>query len=142
MSTYGWAMVMLIITFGALYQLGVFDMGNYIQPTAEVVGFNSFHISRFIVHSSGEFEMDIINTLEDTVTITQLWADGSAFSNVSPSLPFNLSSGANLTLKASSSLGESAGSIYRASITIQFDVERGTTNHLDSGFLRGEYQPG
>ncbi|RLG19264.1 hypothetical protein DRN67_03155 [Candidatus Micrarchaeota archaeon] len=141
LSTYTWAAIILIIMLGILLQLGVFNITNYVQPTATVVGFNSFHVDRFIVHSGGALELELSNLLEEQITINQIWADGAPLSDISPSLPLNLSSGSNVTLYANSSLSGNTGATYEAQITILFDVERGTTGHLDSGLLRDVYQP-
>ncbi|GAG13437.1 unnamed protein product, partial [marine sediment metagenome] len=64
LMTYGWAFLLLVIVLGLLYQLGLFDISNYVQSSSEVVGFNSFNINRFIVRSNGELEIGLSNMLE------------------------------------------------------------------------------
>ena len=139
--TYGWALLLIIAIVALLYFLGLFDLSTYIQPSAEVVGFNSFNINRYILRSGGEIEIGISNLLEDQVTITQIWVDGSPVTGTSPSLPANLSAGANVTFTATSSLSSDIGTTFNIPVTFGFDVNRGTTDHFDSGFLRGGYQP-
>nr|WP_304766365.1 hypothetical protein [Candidatus Burarchaeum sp.] len=122
--------------------MGVFKTANYVQTGNEVVGFNSFNINRVLVRSSGEFEVSLSNLLDDKVTITEITVDGLPLTNVLPALPFNLSAGSNVTITADSPVTGTAGAIYNSKISIKFDVERGTSDHYDAGFLKGEFQPG
>jgi len=142
LSTYGWAFVVLVIILGVMFELGLFKSGIQIQTTSNVIGFNSFNVNRFLVRSSGEFEISLSNMLEDTVTIKEITVDGSPFTSVSPTLPLNLSSGSNVTINADSSFTGPAGSLFTAKISIRFDVDRGTADHFDAGLLKGDYQPG
>ena len=142
LSTYGWAFVVLVIMLAVLLELGVFKSGVQIQTSSNVVCFNTFNVNRFLVRSSGQFEISITNTLEDKVTIKEITVDGSPFTNPSPPLPLNLTAGANATIKAGSTFTGTAGSLYTAKISIKFDVDRGTADHFDAGLLKGEYQPG
>ena len=116
--------------------------GGTIYRTDSNGNLNTFNVNRFLVHSSGQFEISITNTLEDKVTIKEITVDGSPFTNPSPPLPLNLTAGANATIKAGSTFTGTAGSLYTAKISIKFDVDRGTADHFDAGLLKGEYQPG
>jgi hypothetical protein len=142
LSTYGWAFVVLVIILGVMFELGLFKTGVQIQATSNAIGFNTFNVNRFILHSSGSFDMSLTNMLEDTVTVKEITVGGSPATGISPSLPFNVSSGSNVTIKAGSSFTGTAASLYTAKISIRFDVDRGTIDHYDAGLLKGEYQPG
>jgi len=142
LATYGWAFLVLVIILGVLIELGVFNSGVQFQTSANVIGFNTFNVNRFLVRSSGNFEMSLTNMLEDTVTIREITVDGSPLTNPSPALPFNLTAGANVTINADSSFTGNAGSLYTARMSIRFDVDRGTADHLDAGLLKDSYQLG
>ncbi|VVC04695.1 Uncharacterised protein [Candidatus Burarchaeum australiense] len=141
-STYGWAFIVLIILLGIIFQLGLFNAGQAIVTSAEVVGFNSFNINNFLLRSSGALELTLSNRLEDTVTIKEIDLGGSPLTGVTPALPFNISAGSNVTIHGTSSLTSSGSRVYNARVGIKFDVDRGTADHLDAGFLKGEFQPG
>ncbi|MDO8339740.1 MAG: hypothetical protein Q7T16_03720 [Candidatus Burarchaeum sp.] len=142
LTTYGWAFLVIVIVLAVLFELGVFSSGTQFQTSASVVGFNTFNVNRFLVRSLGNFEMSLTNMLEDTVTIREITVDGSPLTNPSPALPFNLTAGANFTITANSSFTGTAGSLYTAKMSIRFDVDRGTADHLDAGLLKDSYQPG
>jgi len=141
LSTYGWAFMLLIIGIAILYQLGIFSIGTYMPSSADVVGFNSFNINRFLLHANGSMELDIVNLLEDVVTVKEISENDAPASSSSPPLPFNLTGGANVSVRFSTALSGAGGGLYNAKVSIKFDVNRGTADHFDSGFLRGSYQP-
>ena len=137
---YGWALILIVFLMALLVQLGVLDINNYVQPSARVVGFNSFNINRYMLQADGDLTLYPSNLLAATVTITQISVDGSQASGLSPTLPLNLSAGSNVTINMSTAATGTIGSIYEVRLMITFDVERGTAGHFDSGTLKGEYQ--
>jgi len=141
-ATYGWALLIVVVVISIVLQMGVFNSLNYVRPGDEVTGFNSFDVSDTLVLESGDIQMSMSNKLGEPVTITEILVDDLPLASVSPALPLSLPAGGRVTITGESAAGGRAGEIYHAKVSVKFDVQRGTSDHRDSGTLRGELQPG
>lgn len=139
--TYGWALLLLVVGVAVLIQLGVFDLGSYVSPGTEISGFNTFAVANYRLNADGSIHITLINRLEDAVTVREVRVNGVPVSSPSPAMPFGMNASSTLLFSADTAMGGNPGSSYTANVLIRFDVDRGGTDHLDSGVLRGTLQP-
>jgi len=138
---YGWALLLIIVGIAVLAQMGLFDLGSYVPSGTEVAGFNTFGINKYRLNGDGSLHLTILNRLEDSVTVREVRVNGVPVSSPSPALPFGMNASSTVLFSAGSGLGGNVGTSYSANVMILFDVDRGNSDHMDSGTLRGTIQP-
>ncbi|MFA6035656.1 MAG: hypothetical protein WC759_01740 [Candidatus Micrarchaeia archaeon] len=139
--TYGWALLLIVVCVAVLIQLDIFDLGSYVSPGTDISGFNTFAVATYRLNADGSIHLTLINRLEDAVTVQEVRVNGVPVSSPSPAMPFSMNSSSTVLFSADTAMGGNPGSAYSASVVIRFDVNRGGTDHLDSGILRSTLQP-
>ncbi len=135
LMTYGWALLIVALAIGAIYSLGVFDLGTFTGNRA--TGFAQMGVSGWSLSPSGTLTIKFRNNAGTDVNITRVNATYStrALSN-STAVP--MLTGEESAIISIAGFGNSAsGAGYSMKITVEYtDVATGYS-YADSGNLYG-----
>ena len=137
LMTYGWALLLIVLAVGALFALGVFNMGSFVG--ARAVGFTQIGIAAWRIDSSGNFTMQLANRAGTDVNVTNITArylnaNYTALPNVS------ISNGATSPTQSinMSGAGADAGATYSIPVAITYTDKLTGFVYMTSGTLTGE----
>jgi hypothetical protein len=135
LMTYGWAIIIVVVVFIALWRLGVFT------PTAGAVatGFNEFTVgSDFKIDVTGTATVKFANADKQARSITVNEATVNA--NACTGDTGTKGPGESWTITCINATGAgTAGSTYSA-VQVQIQYVVGGINHTETGSISGEYE--
>lgn len=70
LMTYGWALLLIVLVIGALFALGIFDIGSFTGNRAS--GFTQMGATGWRLTPAGDFTMQFRNTAGTNVNITAI----------------------------------------------------------------------
>jgi len=140
LMTYGWALLLIVLIVGALFALGIFDVGSFLGSRSS--GFAQVGITGWALAEDGTFTAMFENHAGSDISISSITATmGTQTVNYTTATP--LSNGAStgtLTLGTFSSPG-TAGTSYTVEIDMVYSDSATGFNYADSGTVTGTVTP-
>lgn len=136
LMTYGWALLLIVLVVGALFALGVFDIGSFLGSKAS--GFSQMGIVGWRVSSGGAFTMMMENHVGSPVNVTGISATYGT-ETVTYNTTFSMANGARsstLSVGNFSSTGDQ-GDSYSISLLVTYTDTSTGFEYMDSGTLTG-----
>ena len=141
LMTYGWALLLIVLVVGALFSMGIFDMGMFMGSRA--TGFAQVSVSAWQLNTSGYLNVRLRNNAGKDINVTSVNATmNTLFVN------YNGTNGAGVVIytgkeSASLNLGNylsypSKGSSYSVKLDIQYVDLSSSFNYSDAGTLSGK----
>jgi hypothetical protein len=135
LMTYGWALMLIVLIAGALYALGIFDVGNFIGSRAS--GFTQVNAVGWRLSPSGQFILQVKNNAGTDINITSISATfgTETVSNTTQvSIPYgSLSPQMEIGTFPSASQGQT----YSIRVSINYTDAATSFQYLDSGTVTG-----
>jgi len=138
LMTYGWALLIVVLVVGALFALGIFDIGTFMGNKTS--GFTQIGVSGYKLASDGMLTLKLKNLAGTNVNITSINAT-LGVTTIGNSTLFALSNGresAIFSVGNFSSATPSAGSSYSIRVEIHYNDTSSGFSYLDSGTLVGK----
>jgi hypothetical protein len=143
LMTYGWAILIVIIVFAALWALGVFNPSTWSGSSA--AGFSGFSVPAGGWQvSSTQVKLILKNAAGANIRITNLNATfGTVATNQSSPFPANLGPNNQTTFTLDNApgtawAGPTSGSSYTITVNIKYDnLDTGMTGFTSSGTITG-----
>ncbi|VVB58767.1 Uncharacterised protein [Candidatus Anstonella stagnisolia] len=138
LMTYGWALLIVVLVVGALFALGIFDIGTFMGNKTS--GFTQIGVSGYKLDSSGVLTMKLKNLAGTNVNITQINAT-LGVTTISNTTLFALSNGRESGIFSVGNFNASApssGSSYSIRVNIIYNDTNSGFSYLDSGTLVGK----
>ncbi|MGC8710479.1 MAG: hypothetical protein ACP5RF_02625, partial [Candidatus Micrarchaeia archaeon] len=70
LTTYGWAILIIVLTISVLYELGVFNPNTYVLSSCVLP--SGLDCSKYLLSTNGILTVTIKNTMQDPINITAL----------------------------------------------------------------------
>jgi len=137
LMTYGWAILLVILVAGALFALGIFDVGSMVGNKA--VGFTQVSVKAFKVASDGTLTVKLENDVGSKIDINYVNAtyQTTTVGNSSPSVS-NLAVGASTNTITVGDLGTfNSGDSYTVTMKIGYTDKSSNFNYTETGTLTG-----
>ncbi len=145
LTTYGWALLILVIVAAIMWGMGVFDSISLVPSQNSGGGFGSFIYQDHIV-STGGGQIKLFNGLTRSLQVTAVEVgkdDEVANTGCNTGLPVDIGPNGNLTVvclvQPQGGLGE-AGSPYDFSVIISFTDSVSGGSHVDRGYINGRME--
>lgn len=137
LMTYGWALLIIVLVVGALFALGIFDIGSFLGSKAsgfaqvgvvgwKVAGDGEF-TAKFENHAGTDINVTGVSAVLGTETIT--YTTGFAIDNGKQSGTITVGSFAN---------PGSSGSSYSIAVTLNYTDSDTGFQYTDSGTVTGK----
>ena len=136
LMTYGWALLLIVIVIGALFALGVFNVGSFVGTRAS--GFAEVAPIGWQISSSGVLTMKFRNDAGVNINVTSINATLGT-QTISYTTPFTISNGeksSTITVGTFSNPG-SSGSSYSVKVKINYKNMDTGFEAIDSGTVTG-----
>lgn len=137
LMTYGWALLLIVLVVGALFALGIFDLGSFTGSKAS--GFAQVGVVGWQLTSAGAFTMQFENHAGTNINVTEINATLGTQS-LNYSTEFTLDNGqqsSSIAVGTFSNPGNS-GTSYDIAVEIAYtDTETGF-DYRDSGTVTGK----
>ena len=137
LMTYGWAILLVILVAGALFTLGIFDVGSMVGNRA--VGFTQVAVDAFKVDSSGLLTIKVQNQVGTDIRIDYVNATylGTTVGNSSLGT-MNLGIGSSSPTITVGDIGDvSSGNSYTIALKIGYTDLNSDFPYVESGTLNG-----
>lgn len=137
LMTYGWAILLVILVAGALFTLGIFDVGSMVGNRA--VGFTQVSVDAFKVDTAGILTLKLENQVGTEIAINYVNATylGSTVSNSSTGIT-NLGIGSSSPIITVGDLGDvSSGNSYTITLKIGYTDRNSNFSYIETGTLNG-----
>jgi hypothetical protein len=137
LMTYGWAILLVILVAGALFALGIFDVGSMVGNRA--VGFTQVAIDGFKVETDGTLSVQLENQVGRTIDIDYINATylGTTVNNSSPGVT-NLGVGSSTSLISVGDVGNvTSGNSYTITLKIGYTDKKSGVPYVETGTLNG-----
>jgi hypothetical protein len=136
LMTYGWALLIIVLVIGALFALGIFDIGSFLGSRS--VGFTQIGVAAWRINTTGALTMKLRNNAGTDVSITEITATLNT-QNISYSANDTITNGKTSdTITVGSFAAAPKGSSYTLKVDISYvDVATGF-QYADSGTLTGK----
>ncbi len=136
LMTYGWALLLIVLVVGALFALGVFDIGSFLGSKAS--GFSQLSVVGWRVTEAGAFTAMFENHAGAQINVTNVTATYGTES-VNYATSFALANGAKSSTTAVGTFGTTGSTGDSYSITLEITYLDTSTGfeYLDSGTLTG-----
>ena len=135
--TYGWAIVVVMVTGIALWQLGIFHLEG--QTSASSTGFPRIkpQLTLISVNESGYFKGTFTNGAGGPVNILSITCENLSLTIPSDSVPY----GANFDFIGSCGITGKKGDSYKLGILITYNttIAGEMQTHTDKGTIRGPF---
>ena len=138
LMTYGWALLLIVLVIGALFALGVFDIGSFVGSRA--TGFAQVGVAAWRVDNNGTLTTQLTNRVGSDIRVDSVsWTyRGTSGSNASVN-----TSVANGQTSATLALGTIGGAASGASYSIQMTIGYTDLNtnfpYQSSGTITGQF---
>jgi hypothetical protein len=136
LMTYGWALLLIVLVVGALFALGLFDVGSFLGSKAS--GFAQMSPVGWRVASTGAMTLMFENHAGTGVNVSSISATLGT-ENVTYSTPFTVASGARSnTISVGTFTGAGdVGDSYSIEVIISYTDSSTGFSYVDSGTLTG-----
>jgi len=137
LMTYGWALLLIVLVVGALFALGIFDIGSFLGSKAS--GFAQVGVVGWQVTSAGVLTAKFENHAGVDINVTSINATKGT-QTVSYTTAFDVNNGAQsstITVGTFSSPG-SQGSSYTVELVLSYTDRDTGFSYVDSGTLTGK----
>jgi hypothetical protein len=137
LMTYGWAILLVILVAGALFTLGIFDVGSMVGNRA--VGFTQVSVDAFKVATDGTLTAKLENQVGIPISIDYVNATylGTTVSNSSTGIT-NLGVGSNTPTLTVGDIGDvSSGNSYTITLKIGYTDINSNFSYVETGTLNG-----
>lgn len=137
LMTYGWAILLVILVAGALFALGIFDVGTMVGNRA--VGFTQVAVEAFKVAADGTLTVKLENQVGNVVDIDYVNATylGTTVGNSTPSI-VNLGVGSSTNTITVGDLGTvGSGNSYVVTLKIGYTDKNSNFSYVETGTLNG-----
>ena len=138
LMTYGWALLIVVLVVGALFALGIFDIGTFMGNKTS--GFTQIGVSGYKLDSAGTLTMKLKNLAGTNVNITQINATLGT-TTVGNASVFSLANGkesAVFIVGNFSTAVPTSGSSYSVKVAIVYTDTSSGFSYQDSGTLVGK----
>jgi len=137
LMSYGWALILIVLVVGALFALGIFDIGSFLGTKSS--GFSQIKPIAWNVNPTGVLTVKLQNNAGTDVNVTSINATLlSSTTGSSPNVAIsNSKQSAVLTVGTFSSV-PAAGSSYTVQVVIKYTDMATAFNYTDSGTLTGK----
>lgn len=146
LMSYGWVLIIIVIAGGALYSMGILNPSTYMKKGC--VGFEKLHYKDHILKRTGEKDGYMLLRIQNgggaMLQLKQMaveypesvYAGWSGEQNVSEAeqamlIAYNI---------GQSTLQLNVGAVYRAKVTILFDVFNALTGHTETAICSGKIE--
>lgn len=136
LMTYGWALLLIVLVVGALFALGIFDVGSFLGSKAS--GFAQMSPVGWRVSSAGAMTLMFENHAGTAVNVTSIVATLGT-QNVTYSTAFTLSAGersSTVSVGTLSGAGD-VGDSYSVDVVISYTDTSTGFAYVDSGTVTG-----
>lgn len=142
LMTYGWALLLLIVSIVMAWQLGLFNLGSKINPG--YLGFWGLTPVDFIMVEDGTLSVSFVNNVGGSVNITDVQtvsSDGTLQSViVEPTPPVEVTPGEIQNVNTSSIRIGEVGARFDVFLVVDYVDNRTLTSHKSSGRVWGSYE--
>lgn len=137
LMTYGWALLLIVLVVGALFALGIFDIGNFTGNKAS--GFTEIGAGGWRMTPAGALTMQFKNTAGTTVNITTVNATYGA-ETISYNSSFAISNGqsSNTISVGTFTSPPSSGASYTVRVHITYTDTKTGFVYGDAGTITGK----
>jgi hypothetical protein len=134
--TYGWALLLIVLVVGALFALGIFDVGSFLGSKAS--GFSQLSLVGWRIADSGAFTIMLENHAGTGVNVTGINATLGT-DTISYSTSFTMATGAKSSTVAVGTFSSpgSTGDSYTIDLTITYVDTSTGFQYVDSGTVTG-----
>jgi len=140
LMTYGWALLLIVLIVGALFALGIFDVGSFLGSRSS--GFAQVGIVGWKVADAGTFTTMFENHAGNDISITSISATKGS-ETINYTTPISLANGQStgtITIGTFSTPGAS-GSSYTVAIDLIYTDTATGFEYSDSGTVTGAVTP-
>ena len=137
LMTYGWALLLVVLVVGALFALGIFDIGSFLGSRSS--GFAQIKPVGWKVDSTGAFTIKLQNNAGTDVNITAINATlrTNTLNNGTVTSITNGKQSGTLTVGTFSS-PPAAGGSYSVAVSISYTDTATNFAYTDSGTVTGK----
>lgn len=137
LMTYGWAILLVILVAGALFALGIFDVGSMVGNRA--VGFTQVSVKAFKVASDGTLTVKLENQVGNKIDINSINATYLTTSVQNSSIGVtNLGVGKSTNTLTVGDIGTvTSGDSYTITLKIGYTDKNSDFNYTETGTLNG-----
>ena len=139
LMTYGWALLLIVLVVGALFALGIFDIGNFLGN--RVAGFSNIGVNAWRVADDGVLTVKFSNKAGTDINITNINATYNT-DTLNYSTPVQINNGkesGTITVGTFPSPG-SKGSSYTVTMAISYTDKKTGFQYGDSGTITGKIE--
>ena len=137
LMTYGWALLLIVLVIGALFALGIFDIGSFVGSKAS--GFAQISPVGWQVTSAGVFTIKFENHAGTDINVTAINATMGT-QTVEYTTAFDVDNGGQsntITVGTFSNPG-SSGSSYTIKVELDYTDQDTGFQYVDSGTVTGK----
>jgi hypothetical protein len=136
LMTYGWALLLIVLVVGALFALGIFDIGSFTGSRAS--GFSQVGVTGWSLAPNGTLSIKFRNQVGSPINVTAVNST-YASTTVNYGTQVNIANGQQSGSVNVGAFGtQSPGSSYSVSVKITYmDLNTGF-NYTDAGTLTGK----
>jgi hypothetical protein len=136
LMTYGWALLLIVLAVGALFALGVFNMGSFVG--ARAVGFTQVGVSAWRLNPTGNLTLQLANRAGTDISVTNItttYQTQTIVANYSLSLSNGVTS--NVTAPINFTGTFTAGTTYSIPVVITYTDKLTNFVYQTTGTLTG-----
>ena len=134
--TYGWALLLMVLIVGALFALGVFDVGSFVGNRA--AGFAQIGVVGWRVTPAGAFTLMLKNNVGSDINITSINAT-LGLSGIMYNTTTTILNGAQSSaLNIGTFTGSPTSGSYSLKVNIQYTDTATGFSYTDSGSISGK----
>jgi hypothetical protein len=136
LMTYGWALLLVVLVVGALFALGIFDVGSFLGSKAS--GFSQLSLVGWRLAESGSFTVMFENHAGTGVNVTAINATLGT-DTISYSTAFTMSTGSKSGTKTVGTFSNpgTSGDSYTVDLVVTYVDTSTGFQYVDSGTLTG-----
>lgn len=137
LMTYGWALLLIVLIIGALFALGIFDIGSFLGSRAS--GFAQVGVSAWRLAPDGTVTVQFENHVGSDIQITSISAV-LGIQNINYSTPVDIDNGQRSGTLTLGTFGNpsSAGSSYSIAVDMTYTDLATGFEYGDAGTLTGQ----
>lgn len=137
LMTYGWALLLIVLVVGALFALGIFDIGNFLGSRA--AGFSNVGVTAWRMTEGGVFTVKLSNKAGTDINISNINATyNTETMNYSETTEIqNGKESGTITVGTFGNVG-GKGSSYTIAMTMDYTDTKTGFQYGDSGTVTGK----
>ena len=138
LMTYGWALLLIVLVVGALFALGIFDIGSFLGSRA--TGFAQVGVAAWRVTDTGNFTAQFTNRVGSDIRVDAVSWTYRGVTGTNSAVNTSISNGqTSSTLELGTVADVAAGSSYSIQMAITYTDLNTNFQYQSSGTITGSF---